>query len=99
MLKIIITILVFHFVSGYNSTDLKRHRFKRQGSSCGVNYKKGVGLIFGGEKFERGTWPWMVAMLNRQSKMDNKFFCSGTLVSSSKVVTGEKEIKTFFNDL
>lgn len=37
-------------------------RFKRQSAECGVPKKDDVGLIINGESFERGSWPWMVAM-------------------------------------
>lgn len=47
-----------------------------------------VGLIIGGDDFERGTWPWMVAMFTRRNRVE-RFFCGGTLVTSSIVVSGK----------
>jgi secreted trypsin-like serine protease len=89
LLKFVLISIVFGCVLAQNFTHLSAQRFKRQSQSCGVPFKKSVGLILGGETFERGAWPWMVAMFTQKNKVE-KFFCSGTLVSSTKVVTGEK---------
>ena len=88
LVKFVLILIVFSCALAQNFTRLSPRRLKRQSQSCGVPFEKSVGLIVGGEKFKRGAWPWMVAMLKREKK-ENKFFCSGTLVSTTKVVTGE----------
>lgn len=65
-------------------------RHKRQELSCGVPRSEAsfVSRIFEGESFDRGVWPWMVALLNNKSTPP-KFFCGGTLITNKKVVTGK----------
>jgi hypothetical protein len=96
LLKFVLILIVFGCVSAQNFTHLSPRRLKRQNQLCGIPFKGSTGLIFGGETFDKGTWPWMVAMYTRKNNMEKKFFCSGTLVSSSKVVTGEKFIEFLF---
>ena len=43
-----------------NNLTLKRVR--RNNGACGIP-SQSTGLIIGGNNFERGTWPWMVALM------------------------------------
>lgn len=78
---------------------VQRHR--RQEASCGVpSTQTGLHLsrIFDGESFDKGAWPWMVALLNRKSTPP-KFFCAGTLITNKKVVTGKFRVSSNLHKL
>lgn len=70
---------------------------KAQQNECGSSIQSS-GFIVGGGDLEHGEFPWMVALLK---KGDNppSFFCSGTLVSSQNVVTGENQKGNYFKKL
>lgn len=57
--------------------------------SCGTSSFSGIGLMYGGHTFAKGSWPWMVAMMYKRDETPLKFFCSGTLVTHRKIVTGK----------
>lgn len=62
--------------------------FQVEGQQCGV--KSGfVATIFGGERVEKGEWPWMVAFIHRKEEV---FFCAGSLVSKKHILSGEAVI-------
>lgn len=44
--------------------------------------------MIGGETFERGTYPWLVALIYTGNNMSN-FFCGGVLVNETTVLTGK----------
>ena len=44
--------------------------------------------IIGGDDFERGDFPWMVALTKNHRSQAPVFFGAGTLVSSRHVITG-----------
>lgn len=52
-----------------------------------------VPLIFNGNSYTRGEWPWLVAIYKRQEG-SLTFICGGTLVSDRHIVTGKNS--TFF---
>lgn len=56
--------------------------------SCGVP-KRGTGFVLGGQTFKRGDYPWLVALM--LLKNPPQFFCGGTIISSSFVLTGKLE--------
>ena len=60
-------------------------------SNCGQNKIKSLGLIHGGDNFVRGKWPWTVALKKKSLDQNepHKYFCSGTLISNTQVVTGK----------
>jgi secreted trypsin-like serine protease len=94
MLKIVFGVLfIAGFAASLTLTNSTLSRFKRQTSSCGVPTSKSSGLIYNGETFEKGLWPWIVALVNREAT-PAKFFCAGTLISRTQVITGE--ILNFF---
>lgn len=71
-----------------NVTKIQQPRLKRSESGpCGVP-SQSTSLVVGGKEFTRGTWPWMVALMQKNSTPP-KLFCGGVLVSANKVVTGE----------
>lgn len=80
-------IILLSLVLCSSALDIKLDRFTRQASSCGVPNTQGSGLIYGGDSFSKGAWPWMTALLFRKASTP-KFFCAGTLISKTKVVTG-----------
>lgn len=43
------------------------------------------GLVIGGNRTDRGQWPFLVAL---RHIIENKFFCGGSLISSKHVITG-----------
>lgn len=55
---------------------------------CGAKFE-GIGTIFGGEKAEQNSWPWLVAFLYVPK---NSFFCGGSLISKRHVLSGKKII-------
>lgn len=57
--------------------------------ACGVP-SQSTSLIIRGSDFQRGTWPWMVALLEK-TVTPPRFFCGGVLVTSKKILTGENE--------
>lgn len=61
---------------------------------CGI--RNGfIATVFGGEETVKGEWPWSVAFVKR---LEERFFCGGTLVGSKFVLSGElKEL--FYNIL
>lgn len=83
---IILLIVLAGFITAF---DGNLQRFKRQNQNCGIPSIFGRGLVYKGESFQRGSWPWMVALMHRSSAKPSKFFCGGTLVSDKKVLTGE----------
>lgn len=62
-------------------------RLKRNDANCGIP-SQATSLIISGYGFQRGTWPWMVALLEKTTSPP-KLFCGGVLVSTTKVLTGE----------
>lgn len=48
-------------------------------------------LIYSGQNYNRGEWPWLVAIYKRKDGSLH-FICSGTLVSARHVVTGENTL-------
>lgn len=72
-------------VWGLNANPPKVKRNVNQ--SCGLPSQT-TSLIIGGNDFQRGAWPWMVALMVK-STLSPKLFCGGVLVSSTKVLTGK----------
>ena len=60
--------------------------YSRDGG-CGIPSQI-TSLIVGGNNFQRGAWPWMVAIMKKATSPPT-FFCGGVLISNTKVVTGE----------
>lgn len=78
-------ILLTQSVFGVNVT---LERVKRGNDECGVP-SQGTSLIIRGNDFQRGAWPWMVALMVKSSSPP-KLFCGGVLVSATKVLTGKR---------
>lgn len=74
-----------------NQTSLRFTRSVNQ--QCGVPTQS-TSLVIGGNNFQRGTWPWMVALMQKETTPP-KLFCGGVLVSTTKVLTGEKVYKFY----
>ncbi|CAH2241056.1 jg449, partial [Pararge aegeria aegeria] len=60
-------------------------------SECGISTRNDpnspiVPLIVKGETFERGEWPWLVAIFRRKFS-SLSYICAGTLVSDRHVIT------------
>jgi secreted trypsin-like serine protease len=53
--------------------------------TCGKK-PESVGKTLIGQELASNSWPWVVALINRQNL---QFFCGGTLISSRHVLTGE----------
>lgn len=66
------------------------NRTRRSSGSCGVAIRPS-GFIVHGQDFPRGDFPWIVALMHKSRPPS--FFCSGTLISSSFVISDECELE------
>lgn len=66
----------------------KKSLFKRDTNTCGSPYRV-RGLVLGGREFQRGDFPWMVALLKKENFEPPKYRCGGTLISLKHILTGE----------
>lgn len=85
---VLVILVLVEFAASFKLINEIIHRNTRQASTCGVPRTQGIGLIIGGQNIERGSLPWMVALLGKSSGRFT-FFCSGTLISKKTVVTGK----------
>lgn len=69
------------------STALIVTRTKRSSETCGVS-KSRMGLIVHGQPFPRGAFPWIVALMFTETRPPT-FFCAGTLISKTFVISGK----------
>lgn len=84
-LTIFIVLSITSFsVFGDNATHA---RIRRNNDACGIP-SQSTSLIIRGNDFQRGAWPWMVAIMQKTTSPP-RLFCGGVLVSSTKVLTGE----------
>lgn len=85
-MKLVLKKLVFW---GYVIAIASAHsnRPKRSSARCGVS-KGPTGFIVRGQRFSRGDFPWIVALLHTRDGPPS-FFCGGTLISSTFVVSGK----------
>lgn len=89
MIKLLILLFFVKSNLSFNeSIDIVSRSKRNSNFMCGVSQQK-TGLIVGGEILKRGAHPWMVALLLRDAKAPPKFFCSGILISSTKILTGK----------
>lgn len=68
------------------SSYLAINRSSKKAESCGVPTSS-MGLIVRGQSFPRGSFPWIVALLHTDFSPP-RFFCGGTLISKSFVISG-----------
>jgi secreted trypsin-like serine protease len=81
-------LFVLSVISSCTANNSTESRVRRQSQVvCGVP-SQSTSLIIRGNDFQRGTWPWMVALM-KKSEASPKLFCGGVLVTSTKVLTGE----------
>lgn len=66
-------------------------RLKRNNDVCGVPTQSSS-LVVNGVDFQRGTWPWMVPLMDRTTSPP-KLFCGAVLVSKTKVITGKIKLE------
>ncbi|XP_041971958.1 serine protease gd-like isoform X2 [Aricia agestis] len=59
---------------------------RTSGDTCGKNGLDSVPLVYRGTSYERGKWPWLVALFKRKYT-GLSYICAGTLVSDRHVVT------------
>lgn len=86
---LVVLLVNTEIVWGSNASPSKVKRNDNQ--SCGLPSQT-TSLIIGGNDFQRGAWPWMVALMVK-STLPPKLFCGGVLVSSTKVLTGKLKHK------
>lgn len=86
MIEIILMLIVFCLVTKNYFISII-HRLQRNGNLCGVPVNI-VGLIIQGQNFTRGSFPWIVALMQTRSSPP-EFFCAGTLISKTFVISGE----------
>lgn len=92
MLREFLSVLVALSVANESASALNKTsnlRLKRANEVCGVT-SQSTSLIINGNDFQRGTWPWMVALMQKTTSPP-KLFCGGVLVSRTKVLTGENQ--------
>ena len=82
--SLVVILLVLIFISLCASGTVQR---RKTAGKCGKP-NRAAGAIFGGANVKRGDYPWNVALMKKHKTLP-EFFCGGTLVSSSHVVTGE----------
>jgi secreted trypsin-like serine protease len=61
-------------------------------NQCGISDFRFVGsdsLAFNGRLAEDGQWPWAAALYYKDGN-SRRYYCSGTLIDSQHVLTGEK---------
>lgn len=92
----IILCLFFIHICFSNSEYVIKSRYKRNVDGCGVATQS-VQLMLGGERFERGLFPWMVAILKKTGEVNRDeysphYFCGGTLIGAKHILTGNCEI-------
>lgn len=85
MLLIILLKLNEEVVRGSKLGNSRSKRFAND--ACGVPSQT-TSLIIRGDDFQRGAWPWLVALLQK-AVSPPKLFCGAVLVSPKKVITGE----------
>ncbi|CAO1415663.1 unnamed protein product [Diamesa serratosioi] len=81
-------VLLFVINSNANKSDIiVQSRVPRAitNSNCGTHGTSN-GLILGGRNFNRGLWPWKVALFEVENR-SRDFFCGGILISSHSVIT------------
>ena len=74
-----------------DGSNLTLKRYRRDNGECGIPLGS-TSLIIRGINFQRGAWPWMVAILVKTTSPPS-FICGGVLVSRTKVITGELNIQ------
>lgn len=57
--------------------------------SCGLR-DRFESLIVGGNKYSRGSWPFLVAIFHTKDGTSFQFICGSTLISMKSVVTGKR---------
>lgn len=60
-------------------------------NTCGVPKHK-TGLIVNGQSFSRGDYPWIVALVYTTTSPPS-FFCGGTIISSTFVISGKRKFQ------
>lgn len=66
---------------------IEAHHFQRRSANtCGVPVGSS-GLIIRGQDFQRGSFPWTVALIYTGGAKEH-FFCAGTLISKNFVTSG-----------
>ncbi|CAO1385621.1 unnamed protein product [Diamesa hyperborea] len=86
-IKYLLVLLLVINCHGHNSDIIVKSRVSRAVSTnnCGTHGTSN-GLILGGSNFNRGLWPWKVALFKVANK-SREYFCGGTLISSHSVIT------------
>ena len=90
-------VVLFYFVVPqlvFGANDV-RQQLRNATKKCG---SPGDGIrsrIVGGDAFERGDLPWMVALTKNVENQAPDFFCTGTLVSFRHVITGNDQSQIF----
>lgn len=69
-----------------DTSALSISRSRRKAEICGVPKIK-TGLIVRGQNFPRGSFPWIVALMDKRWEIPI-FFCAGTLISKTFVISG-----------
>lgn len=85
MIRNIFTAIAFFAIVENSYTMIDRYR--RISDTCGVP-KIEMGLIIRGQDFQRGSFPWIVALTHLDYEPP-KFFCAGTLISKTFVISGK----------
>jgi secreted trypsin-like serine protease len=60
---------------------------KIDSNRCGSRHTV-VGTIYGGDRANRNSWPWLVALFDRKNE---RFFCAGSLISEKHILSGKNK--------
>lgn len=71
------------------SANVAPSRLQRSANTCGVP-KRDSGLIVKGQDIKRGDFPWIVALMGLATGAQPYYFCGGTLISSTFVISGKQ---------
>lgn len=69
-----------------NPSQLRSKRYSNS-EPCGTPTQS-TSLVINGNDFQRGNWPWMVAMMEKTTSPP-RFFCGSVLVAENKILTGK----------
>lgn len=76
------TFIYFAILHDIKCETIGNNNYLSNDKHCGIiNIEQSY--VKGGQKVQRGKWPWLVAI-----KHDNEFICGGVLISKHQVLTG-----------
>lgn len=90
-MNFMISFLILIVSHAIDASAIITNRFQRSTDTCGVPVKIS-GYVYYGRRFSRGDFPWIVALMTTKYTQQLDYFCGGSLISKTFVVSG-KHIK------